>query len=357
MTASRSAKLRSELAARSLDGLIISKPENRAYLSGFTGSAGVLLITKRSAYLVTDFRYTEQATAQAPAFTVVKFAATGSTTVAELCAKEQVHRLGFEGDFLTVDEFLVLEKLHQGRDLLSVSGLVEALRMIKDEAEIAIMRRAAQITDEGFMHILKFIQTGMTEREVALELEFQMKRLGAEGLAFETIAASGVRSSMPHGVASEKVIESGDLLTLDFGALYHGYCADMTRTVMVGEPTERQREIYGIVLEAQLRGVAACKPGMTGQELDEVCRGYIREQGYGDNFGHSTGHGVGRFIHEGPRVAVRSEEVLKPGMVVTIEPGIYLPGWGGVRIEDSVLVTETGCERLSQSPKELIILE
>ncbi|MGE5676043.1 MAG: M24 family metallopeptidase, partial [Mycobacterium leprae] len=191
----------------------------------------------------------------------------------------------------------------------------------------------------------------------ALELEYQMKKRGAEGLAFETIAASGVRSSLPHCHASAKLVEHGDFITFDFGALYEGYCADITRTVVVGAASEKQQEIYAIVLEAQLRGVAACKAGMTGAELDDVCRSYIREKGYGENFGHGTGHGVGRFIHEGPKVNVRGEkDVLKPGMVVTIEPGIYLPGWGGVRIEDTVLVTEGGCERLTRSPKDLIIL-
>ena len=188
-------------------------------------------------------------------------------------------------------------------------------------------------------------------------MEYKFKKLGADGNAFDIIVASGVRSSLPHGRASDKKIEAGDLVTFDFGALYPGYCSDLTRTVMVGEPTAKQREIYEIVLEAQLRGVAACKPGLTDKELDEVCRGYIREKGYGDNFGHGTGHGVGRFIHEKPSVGLKGNgTVLQPGMVVTIEPGIYLPGWGGVRIEDMLLVTENGSRRLSQSPKDLLIL-
>lgn len=340
-----------------LDALLISKPENRAYLSGFTGSDGWLLITQQDAYLITDFRYVEQAAAEAPAFKVRKPENTPYALLAELCRDAQVSRVGIEGDYVTLDDFGTYRQALAQQELVSVTGLVEALRMVKDADELATMRRSAEITDQAFQHVLGFIKPGVTEREVALELEFTMKRLGAEGLAFETIVASGERSSLPHGQPTDRVIRTGDLVTMDFGALYQGYCADMTRTVMVGEPSAKQREIYAIVLEAQKRGVAACRAGITGKELDEVCRGYIREKGYGDHFGHGTGHGVGRFIHEGPKVNVRGEQdLLQAGMVVTIEPGIYLPGWGGVRVEDMVLVTETGCEVLSKSPKELIIL-
>ncbi len=359
MSELRLGKVRQAMAEKGLDGLVISKPENRAYLSGFTGTSGWLLITPQKAYLVTDFRYTEQAAAQAPAYEVVKQDATVSAQqlIARLCEQERVQKLGYEGDFLTVDDFETYRKLHPGRELVSATGLVEALRMVKEPAEVELMRTAARIADEAWAEILKQIKPGVVERDLAVELEYQMKKRGAEGNAFDFIVASGTRSALPHGVASDKRIEQGDLVTFDFGCVYKGYCSDMTRTVMVGEPTEKQREIYAIVLEAQMRGLAACKPGMTGKELDEVCRSYIREKGYADHFGHGTGHGVGRFIHEGPKVSVRGEQdVLQPGMVVTIEPGIYLPGWGGVRIEDMVLVTEDGCERLSQSPKDLLIL-
>lgn len=357
MATSRLEKVRAAMQDGQLDALLISKPENRAYLSGFTGSDGWLLITQQDAYLITDFRYVEQAAAEAPAFTVRKPDGTPQDLMAELCRQAQVRRLGMEGDFVTVDDFATYRKAFAGQELVSVSGLVETLRMVKDEDEVAVMRRSAAITDQAFQHALNFIKPGVTEREVGLELEFTMRRLGAQGLAFETIVASGPRSSLPHGQPTDRVIQKGDFVTMDFGALYQGYCADMTRTVMVGEPSQKQREIYEIVLEAQKRGVAACRAGITGRDLDEVCRGFIREKGYGDYFGHSTGHGVGRFIHEGPRVSVRGEhEVLEPGMVVTIEPGIYLPGWGGVRVEDMVLVTASGCEVMSKSPKELIIL-
>ncbi|HEY3367636.1 MAG TPA: Xaa-Pro peptidase family protein [Symbiobacteriaceae bacterium] len=357
MTVSRLQALRSHLAERRLDGIMITKPENRAYLSGFTGSAGTLLISEEHACLVTDFRYVEQATSQAPDFQILKPDATIGALVAKLCDDYHVKRLGFEGDFLTVDEYHLTEQLHAGRELISVSGLVEGLRMIKDETEVELMAKAAAIADAAWAETLPLIKPGTAERDVAVELEYKMKKHGADGLAFDIICASGVRSSLPHGRASDKLIEAGDLVTCDFGALYKGYCSDMTRTVMVGEPAPKQREIYAIVLEAQRRGVAGCRAGITGADLDAICRDYIREQGYAEMFGHGTGHGVGRFIHEGPRVSARgAEDVLLAGMVVTVEPGIYLPGWGGVRIEDTVLVQAGGCERLTKSPKELIIL-
>ncbi len=357
MTQMRLERLRAELDARELDAVLIAKPENRAYLSGFTGSAGLLLISRDRAALITDFRYIEQATAQAPAFDVVKMESTNQAALARLVDEWGVSRLGFEGDFLTVDDHRNYQQAAAGCQWTSITGLVEGLRMIKDETEIELMRKAAAIADDAFAQILPLIKPGVLERDLATELEYRMKKLGAEGVAFETIVASGVRSSLPHGVASDKPLEQGDLVTFDFGALYQGYCSDMTRTVMVGEPTDKQREIYGIVLEAQKRGVAACRPGITGKELDAVCRSYIAEKGYGEYFGHGTGHGVGRFIHEGPRVSQRGGDVvLQPGMVVTVEPGIYLPGWGGVRIEDMLLITESGAESFTHSPKELLIL-
>lgn len=359
MSQNRLEKLRAVLAERGLDAVVIQKPENRAYLSGFTGSAGLLLISATQSLLITDFRYIEQATAQAPAFTIVQTdkSTTLQAVLAQQVAAAGLTQVGIEGDYVTVDQHQGYQSDLAGCELHSITGLVEELRMIKDEAELAIMRRAAAIADEAFAQILPLIKPGVVERDLAIELEYRMKKLGAEGLAFDIIVASGVRSSLPHGRASDKVIESGDLVTFDFGALYQGYCSDMTRTVMVGEPTAEQRKIYEVVLEAQKRGVAACRAGLTGKELDDVCRSYIQEQGYGEAFGHGTGHGVGRFIHEGPKVSVRGEQdLLKPGMIVTIEPGIYLAGWGGVRIEDMVLVTESGCESFSKSPKELLVL-
>jgi len=356
MTVSRLAKLRSLLVEKQLDGVLISRPENRAYISGFTGSSGWLLVSQEKATLVTDFRYVEQATNQSPHFEVQKLTTTALALLAELAGAMAIGKLGFEGDFVTVDEFGQYQAHFTGRELVAASGLVESLRLLKDETEVETMGKAAAIADAAWSEIQSLIKPGAVERDLAVELEYRMKKLGADGNAFDIIVASGVRSSLPHGRASEKVVEQGDLVTFDFGALYKGYCSDMTRTVMVGEPSEKQREIYEIVLESQMRGVAACKPGMTGKELDEVCRAHIREKGYGEMFGHGTGHGVGRQIHEGPSVSVRGERLLEPGMVVTIEPGIYIPGWGGVRVEDTVVITATGCERLTKSPKDLLIL-
>lgn len=357
MRASRLDRLRSAMAERQLDAVLVVKPENRAYLSGFTGSSAWLLISRERACLITDFRYIEQAGAQAKGFEIVKRAATQFPTIAELVAQMGVSKLGYEGNYLTVEDFHQYESTLKAIDLVSISGLVESFRTVKDAEEIEAMARAAAITDAAWSHIITFIRPGVAERDVAAELEYYMRKQGAEGFAFETHAISGVNTALPHGMPTDKLIESGDLVTCDFGALYKGYCADMTRTVMVGQPTDKQREIYEIVLEANMRGLAACRAGMTGKELDEVCRSYIRDKGYGEYFGHGTGHGVGRFIHEGPRVSALGEnDVLEPGNVVTIEPGIYLPGWGGVRIEDMVLVQENGCRRLSQSPKDLLIL-
>lgn len=356
MTTARLARLRDRMTEQNLDAMLILGPVNRAYMSGFTGSAGALLISKADALLFTDFRYTDQAAAQAPAFVVRQPERSISESVNAACQELHVRRIGFEGNFITVDDRPLFEDASGERELLSATGLVESLRTIKDADEVAAMRQAARIADQAWAQMLAHIRAGVEERELAVELEYRMKKLGAEALSFDIIVASGVRSALPHGRASAKTIEQGDLVTFDFGCVYQGYCSDMTRTVMVGEPTAKQREIYEIVLESQVRGVAACRPGMTGKELDEVCRSYIREKGFAEAFGHGTGHGVGRDIHEKPGVNARSDQELAAGMVVTIEPGIYLSGWGGVRIEDMVLVTADGCERLSQSPKGLLVL-
>ncbi len=234
--------------------------------------------------------------------------------------------------------------------------MIEELREIKDEEEIAIIEKACSIADLAYDHILKMIQPGMTEIEVANQLDFYMRSLGASGVSFETIVASGLRSAMPHGVASKKIIEQGDLITIDFGCYYEGYVSDMTRTFAIGDPGEQLKEIYQIVLEAQLAVLEVAKPGVTGKQLDAVARDYITKHGYGEAFGHSTGHGIGLEIHEGPNVSVRAEKQFVPGNIITDEPGIYLPGIGGVRIEDDLLITSDGNRVLTHSPKELIIL-
>jgi Xaa-Pro aminopeptidase len=358
MKAARLDALRALFTRHQIEAMLVAQPHNVGYLSGFTGTFGQLLITRDAAYLVTDFRYTEQAAAQASLFQVLHQNPQGMVhSLHELLLRHGVRRVGFEGNFLAHDTFRTYGQVLDGAiELVPASNLVEKLRTVKDEDEIARMRQAAALADRAFAQILGSIRPGVSERQVALELEYLMKQAGASAVSFDIIVASGARSALPHGVASEKQIAKGDLVTLDFGCIVQEYCSDMTRTVVVGEPSEEQRRIYGIVFEAQARGVAAARAGLTGREADAVCRDYISTQGYGDKFGHSTGHGVGRYIHEGPALSLRGEEMLAAGMVVTIEPGIYLPGWGGVRIEDMVLITETGCEPLSRSPKHLIVL-
>jgi Xaa-Pro aminopeptidase len=308
------------------------------------------------AFFVTDFRYTEQAAAQAQGFEIVKNSGPIFEEVATICQKEEINVLAFEESFVSFAEYSVLEDLIEESSLAPVSGMIEALREVKDEEEIALIQQACHIADQGFEHILKMIRPGMTEIEVANQLDFFMRSLGATSVSFETIVASGLRSAMPHGVASEKVIEQGDLITLDFGCYYQGYVSDMTRTFAVGDPGDKLKEIYQIVLEAQEKVLAAAKPGMTGIELDAIARDHIASFGYGDAFGHSTGHGIGLEIHEGPNVSFRADKAFVVGNVITDEPGIYLPGIGGVRIEDDLLITETGNKVLTHSPKELIIL-
>lgn len=338
-----------------IDGFLVTNPHSRRYLTGFTGSAGTALISRDDAVFITDFRYTEQAAEQVAGFRIEKQSGLMQDAVAEQISAMGIKKIGFEQDTLPYADYDRYQKAAKA-EWVPVSGIIEKLRMVKEDSELQTIRKATQIADEAFSHILTFIKPGMTELEVSNELEFFMRRLGATESSFDTIVASGKRSALPHGVATDKKIENGDMVTLDFGALYDGYVSDITRTVAVGEPPEELKKIYHIVLEAQKRACSALKPGMTGKEADAVARDYISEHGYGEAFGHSTGHGIGLEVHEGPGLSFRSDTKLKPGMVVTVEPGIYVPGLGGVRIEDDVLITEDGCELLTSSPKELIIL-
>lgn len=352
---SRLEQLRGKLEEHEIDGILITSKYNRRYITGFTGSAGVALVSKTGAKFITDFRYVEQAENQIKDFDIVKHGGIIKEEIANQVKELKIKSLGFEKDHLTFAEY---EEFNQAIDaeLVPVSGLVEKLRLYKDEGELAIMREAIKIADAAFEHILSFIRPGVKEIDVSNELEFFMRKQGAESSSFDTIVASGYRSALPHGVASDKTIEKGELVTLDFGALYKGYCSDITRTVAVGQPSDELKKIYEIVLEAELRGINGIKPGMTGKEADALTRDYITEKGFGEYFGHSTGHGLGMEVHEFPSLSHRSDTVLEPGMVVTVEPGIYIPSIGGTRIEDDIVITEDGNEVLSSSPKELIIL-
>lgn len=349
------AKLRELLKEQEMDALLVTNPYNRRYMTGFTGTAGLALVSSNDAVFITDFRYTEQAEKEIEGFRIVQHTATIIEEVAAQAKNMGLQTIGFEKDDLTFGLY-ELYNAQVKATLKPVSGLVEKLRMVKTEDELVILRKAAKIADDAFTHICTFIKPGVTELEVSNELEFAMRKQGATSSSFSIIVASGLRGALPHGVATDKVIESGDLVTLDFGALYEGYISDITRTVAVGEPSDKLKEIYEVTRAAQELAVEKIKPGMTGIEADAIARDYITSKGYGEAFGHSTGHGIGLEVHEGPGLSFRSETVLIPNMAVTVEPGIYLPGIGGVRIEDDIVMTEDGNVRLTHSPKELLIL-
>ncbi|SDW52883.1 Xaa-Pro aminopeptidase [Marininema mesophilum] len=350
-------KLREQMVIDGLDAVFLSNPISRLYLTGFTGSAGWVLITRDAQFLISDFRYVGQAMEEAPSFTFIKHEGQPFRDVKDILGKTNVKEIAFEQDHLTFQQYDKLASVLEGFVLLPKSGLIEKLREVKDDEEVALIREAAAIADRAFLSILEEVRPGLTESAIDLRLEILMREQGATSSSFETIVASGPRSALPHGRASDRVLQKGDLVTLDFGALYKGYCSDMTRTFMIGTPSSLQKEIYQIVLVAEQKAVAAIRPGIPGKEVDEVARNWITKHGYGERFGHSTGHGVGLEVHEGPNLSFRGETKLAPGMVVTVEPGIYLPDVGGVRIEDDVLVTEEGYEVLTPSSKELIIID
>lgn len=356
MLEKRLARLRELLKQAELQALMVTKPENRVYMSGFTGSSGLLIITEEEAILVTDFRYTEQAAAQAPGYIIIEHEASISDTLIKITKNLGISELGFEKDHVTYQQYQMLEEKLDFLGLYPVSGMVERLRLVKDEEEISMIRHAAHIADQAFRHIIPFLRSGRQEGEIALELEYFMRKSGASKPAFEIIVASGPRSALPHGVASERRLKPGDLVVMDFGAVYQGYNSDMTRTVIIDKAEAYQEEIYQVVLEAQKKALAVARPRIKARDLDKAARDFIADKGYGSYFGHSLGHGVGMVVHELPQVSQGSDIILEPGMVITVEPGIYLPNKGGVRIEDLVVVTDEGIDNLTKSPKELLII-
>ncbi len=341
--------------SKGLDAILISKPENRFYLSGFTGSSGFLIISPEEAYLVTDFRYIEQAQQQVECFKVIKHETPAFKTINNLLKELDISKLGFEANHLTFEQYTSFNE-NLECSLIPQKNIVEELRKVKSVEEVKKIKKAAEISEKAFESILAKIKPGVTEKELALELEFSMKKMGAESLSFDIIVASGKRSSLPHGRATNKKIEEGDLITFDFGCKHDSYCSDMTRTVVLGKPSEEQVNIYYTVLAAQQKALQRIKAGMKAAEIDSIAREVITSAGYGDYFGHGLGHGVGLEIHEAPRLSKEGDETLQPGMVVTIEPGIYMPDFGGVRIEDIVVITENGCNNLNTFTKELIKL-
>lgn len=339
-----------------IDALIVTNPINRKYITGFTGTAGIAIISKKGLIFVTDFRYIEQATEQAQEFSVVEHKQAIEIEVNNQLKALHAKKIGFEKDHVTYASYERYKQYFSSVELIPVSNVIEQLRLIKSSDEIKILKQAGEIADAAFEHILSYIKPGVREIEIANELEFFMRQKGATSSSFDIIVASGHRSALPHGVASNKKIQSGELVTMDYGAIYNGYCSDITRTVAVGDISDQLKDIYQTVLTAQMKGVENIKPDITGKEADAFTRDYIGEKGYGEYFGHSTGHGLGLEVHEEPRLSTNSDVILKPGMVVTVEPGIYIPNVGGCRIEDDIVITETGNKRLTFSNKDLIQL-
>ncbi|MBC6314604.1 M24 family metallopeptidase [Listeria grandensis] len=349
------AKIQALLTDHKIEAILVTSDYNRRYVADFTGTTGMALITPKKAFFITDFRYTEQAAKQALGYEIRQNKGPIFETVEGIISELGIKVLSFEEAYVTVAEHKLMQSYFSAK-LEPFSDLLEAMRKVKTASELSAIKTACEIADAAFKHILTFIKPGLTELEVSNELEFFMRRNGASGSSFDTIVASGLRSALPHGVASDKIIEVGDFVTMDYGCYYNGYCSDMTRTIAIGEPSPKLKEIYAVTLEAQLKVIEALKPGMTGIEADAIARDHIASKGYGEAFGHSLGHGIGLEIHEGPNLSIKSPNVLVPGNVVTDEPGIYLPGIGGVRIEDDILITEAGNEVLTHSSKELIIL-
>jgi Xaa-Pro aminopeptidase len=341
-----------------LDGLLVTYLPNIKYLCGFTGSAGSLLVTRNTAVFFTDSRYTEQARSQVSGAKVVVAKKAPLLAAAEHLAANSKKNLilGMESEHLTVAERGKIATILHGVKLRNTAGEVEALRSIKDSGEIEKMRAAAHLGCELFSVLLRAIRPGVREVEVAAKLEYEARRRGAEGMSFDTIIASGPRSALPHGRASQSRIPRSGFVVCDFGVILAGYCSDMTRTVHVGRPTAQARSAYEAVLEAQAAAVNAVRAGVSVGSVDESARKLLKKNKLSRFFTHSTGHGVGIEIHEAPRIASGVKDALHPGMVITVEPGIYLPGKWGIRIEDTVVVTRTGCEILTSVSKDLVVI-
>ncbi len=348
--------LRESFESAGIDAVLVSNPYNLRYLTSFTGTYGWAVIGKEKCVFITDFRYDEQARRQCKGYDIVVLEKGIFETIFNVLQELGISNLGFEDNHITYRQYENYSSAFKNVNLFPVKNSIQELRTIKDEEEISKIQRAAQIADSAFSHILEIIKPGVSELDIALELEFYMRKNGASSLSFDTIVASGQRSSMPHGVATNKLIRYGDTVTIDFGCVFEGYCSDMTRTIFVGKVDEKLKEIYEIVLQAQLAALDILKPGIISRDVDRIARGIISEKGFGDNFGHSLGHSVGLEIHEKPRLSSKDETVLKQGMVLTVEPGIYVEGLGGVRIEDLVVITQEGFQNLVTSPKDLIIL-
>ncbi|MDE7138199.1 MAG: aminopeptidase P family protein [Ruminococcus sp.] len=340
------------------DCALITSDINRRYFTGMKSSAGVVLAFPEKAYLLIDFRYIEKARATVKNAEVIELFKI-KPQLTELMKKHDAHTMSIESETMTVKTLNSYKHFFPNieiDDSDALSTAVGRLRMIKDDEEIACIRKAQEIAEKSLDELMPFIEVGRTEREIALELNRLMFQNGAEDLSFETIVLSGSNTSMPHGVPSDKKVQNGEFVLMDFGAVWNGYHSDMTRTICVGEPDDEMKKVYNTVLEAQLAGIENARAGITGKEFDKISRDIIEKAGYGDNFGHSLGHGVGLEIHEKPNASPNYDSVLESGSVVTVEPGIYIEGKFGVRIEDFVILTENGCDNLTKYAKNIISL-
>ncbi len=336
------------------EAVLVSNLANIRYLSGYTNDTGYLLITDKKRFLLTDFRFTTQAKLEATDYEVIETRGYAKV-LAELLEKEEISKVAFEEEDIPYSVYRAFSEVFHC-EMLPIANILSTLRQIKTPQELAYIKEAEHIGDRALAKLLPELKPGMTEAQIAAMLEFNMRMLGAENISFPSIIASGVNSSMPHAMPGEKPIEIGDFITMDFGCKYHGYCSDMTRTIVLGKASEKQKEIYNIVLEAQLECLEMMKPGVVCKDVHNKAVEIISKYGYGQYFGHGLGHSVGLEIHESPACNGRCEDVLQPGMLMTDEPGIYIEGFGGVRIEDLVAITETGYENFAESPKELIEL-
>jgi Xaa-Pro aminopeptidase len=351
--------LRRHLKKLKCEALAVTHLTNVRYLTGFTGTSGMVLVTQDGAhYFITDFRYRGQAMQQTGEHAEVVIADKGLwKEAARLVKKRRISLVGFEAEHTSVAVWEEVKKQLAPAETVPLKRAVEDMRLFKDADEVAVIREAIRIGDETFARVLSTLRPGLTEMEVALQIESTIREMGGQGTSFETIVASGSRSALPHGVASEKVLEKGDMVTIDMGARFNGYCSDMTRTVVLGKATSRQKEIYSLTHKAQTTAAAALRPGLGCKDADAVARKVIEEAGYAEEFGHGLGHGVGMDIHEQPRLSKLGKGSLRAGMVVTCEPGVYLPEWGGVRIEDMMLITPEGAEILTGTAKPSRLLE
>ena len=351
-------RLKARIAAEGLDAVLLLDPDNRFFATGFHSSSGAVIATANDAWFLTDSRYIEAATAFAgERYHVLQHTSASpmNDMIKAILAEQGVSKLGGESTRLSYEEYVGYEQM-LGIRMIGCQELLDELRAQKNDEELALMQKAQDITDEAFAHILTVIRPGMTEKQVAAELVYAMMLRGAEKVSFDPIVVAGHRSSMPHGVPSDNVICEGDFVTMDFGCMYGGYCSDMTRTIAVGYATEEMRRVYDTVLQAQLAGLAVSKAGVLGCDVDKAARDVIEAAGYGEYFGHGYGHSLGLEIHEAPYASPNGKKPMPLNCVCSAEPGIYLPGKFGVRIEDTAIFREDGVEILTKSPKELIIV-